>query len=177
MSGRNESAKKRRQAVISFLILLPFTLVFLGMAFALGTEPRILMERTGEHAFRVTGSNQILGLRFYTKTIEGVDRVQLATAASNDRTESLKERQKRMDQVRLDFIATDGSRLSWGREEDSRKIDAFMRSDAPSFLLTESPPWWRTGLTWLCLALAVLIFTGTIQNCFFAKPTGFSAVN
>lgn len=176
MPGQNESAGKRCQAVISFLILLPFTLVFLGMAFALGTEPCILMERTGEHTFRVTGSNQIFGFRFYTKTIEGVDRVQFATAARNDRTESIKERQMRMDQVRLDFIAADGSRLSWSREEDSRKIDDFMRSDAPSFLLTESPPWWRTGLTWLCLVLAVLIFIGTIQNCFFVKPTGFSAV-
>ncbi|MBE2180967.1 MAG: hypothetical protein IAE97_10895 [Chthoniobacterales bacterium] len=160
----------------SFLILLPFTLVFLGMAFALGTEPRILMERTGEQTFRVTGSNQIFGFRFYTKTIGGVDRVQLATAARNDRTESIQERQRRLDQVRLDFMATDGSRLSWGREGDSRMIDDFMRSNAPILQLVEPPPWWRTGLTWLCLVLAVLIFTGTIRNCFFAKPTGFSAV-
>ncbi len=176
MSGQDESAGKRRQAVTSFLILLPFTLVFLGMAFALGTEPRVLMERTGVQTFRVTGSNQIFGFRFYTKTIEGVDRVQRATAARNDRTESIQERQRRLDQVRLDFIAADGSRLSWGREGDSRTIDDFMRSDAPILQLAELPPWWRTGLTWFCLVLAVLIFIGTIQNCFFAKPTGFSAV-
>lgn len=162
--------------MISFLILLPFTLAFLGMALALGTEPRLLLERTGDHSFRVTGSNQIFGFRFYTKAIEGVEGFQLASAARNDRTESIQDRQKRLDQLRLDFIAANGAVLSWGREEDSRKIDDFMRSDAPSFLLSETLPWWRTGLTWLCLALAALIFIGTIQNCFFARPAGFSAV-
>ncbi len=165
-------AKKRQEALVNFLILFPFTLVFLGMAFALGIEPHMKLERTGPRVFRVTGSNHILGFQFYSKTIEGVEGYRHADASRNDRRDSMEERNRRSARKRLAFDAGNGWELSWGRTEDSTKLDAFIRGTEPELLLIDTPPWWRKGLAWLSLGAGVLVFIGTIQNCFFVKKSG-----
>ena len=162
---------KRQQAKFEFLILACFALPFFGMALALGTEPHLLFERTGKEVFRVTGSNHFAGVQFYSKTIEGVETVQLATGARNDRRDSPSEKQRQLKRVRLDAIGANGARLSWGREDDSRMISDFMRGAEPSLLLVDRPPWWRMSLTWLSLALGTLIFFRAIRSFFPKKGT------
>lgn len=167
--ARDDARKKRRESVVNFLILFPFVIALLGSAFVLGTEPRMLLERTGERTFRVTGSNQFAGYRFYSKTIEGVEGVSLRTAARNDRRDSAAERRRQLKRKRLDFEAANGAVLSWDREDDSRMIDDFMRGDALTLALEDPPPRWRMALSWFCAGLAGLTFLGVIQNCFFPK--------
>jgi hypothetical protein len=165
-------AAKRRQARFEFLILSAFAVAFFGMALALGTEPRMHLERTEPHAFRVTGSNHYFGHQFYSKTIEGVDSVDLRNSYRGRREDSLKERQRQMKQIRLVFEGADGTRLSWSRTEDSRMIDDFMRGEEPTLSLAAPPPWWRAALTWLCLGLGGLIFFRAVQS-FFPKPSAW----
>ena len=167
--ARDSGRKKRREAVVNFLILFPFVIALLGCAFVLGTEPRMLMERTGERIFRVTGSNQFAGYQFYSKTIEGVESVRLASAARNDRRDSVEERRRQLKRKRLDFEAANGAVLSWDREDDSRMIDDFMRGDATTLALADPPPRWRMALSWLCAGFAGLTLIGVIQNSFFPK--------
>lgn len=166
-----DSAQRNRpkEAVVSFLILLPFSIALLGCALVLGIEPHMRIERRGERVFRVTGSNHIAGVQFYTKTIEGVTGVRLASAARDDRRDSVEERNRRARRKRLDFEAANGAVLSWGRTDDSRGIDEFMRGTAPTLALVDSPPWWRKGLSWFALVLGGLTFIGTIRNAFFPK--------
>jgi len=163
------SRAKAKKAVVNFLILFPFVLALLGCALALGIEPRMMVERTAERTFRVTGSNQFATFRFYSKTIEGVESVRLATAARSDRRDSMEERNRQLKRKRLDFEAADGAVLSWGRTDDSRMIDEFMRGDAPSLALADPPPRWRMALSWLCAGFAGLTLVGVIQNSFFPK--------
>lgn len=165
---------KRKKAIIDFLILLPFTISFLGIALALGTEPRMLLERTGKQVFRVTGSNHFAGFQFYSKTIEGVESVNQRNAYRGRREDSMQERNRQMKRVRLDFDGADGSRLGWGRVSDQRLIDDFMHGDSPTLALAAPPPFWRAGLTWLSAALGGLIFIGTVQNSFFPKKSPFA---
>jgi len=159
---------KRQQARFEFLILMCFALPFLFMALALGTEPHMLFERTGRQVFRVTGSNHFAGYEFYSKTIEGVESVRLASGVRKDRRDSPADRQRQSRQLRLDATGADGAVLSWGREDDSRTIDDFMRGDAPRLQLVERPPWWRLGLTWLSLALGTFLLFRAIRS-FFPK--------
>ena len=161
-------AAKRRQARFEFLILSLFAIVFVFLALALGTEPRMHLERTGQRVFRVTGSNHYFDHQFYSKTIEGVDSVDLRNANRGRREDSIEERNRQTRQVRLVFEGADGARLSWGRTEDSRLIDDFMRGDAPTFSLAASPPLWRAALTWLSLGLGGLLFFRAIRS-FFPK--------
>lgn len=152
------------------MILSGFAIAFFGMALALGTEPRMFLERTGQAVFRVTGSNHYFGRQFYSKTIEGVDSVDLRNAYRGRREDSLAERNRQMSQVRLVFEGADGARLSWGRTEDSRMINDFMRSEAPTLSLAPPPPLWRAALTWFCLGLGGLILFRAIRS-FFPKPS------
>jgi hypothetical protein len=161
--------KKRKEALVNFLILFPFTIAFLGMALVLGIEPHLKLERTGQRVFRVTGSNHFAGVQFYSKTIEGVEGVRLASAARNDPRDSMQERNRRSNRKRLDFEASNGAVLSWQRTDDSQFIDDFIRGNEPVLSLIGTPPWWRAGLSWLSAGLGVLVFIGTIQNCFFVK--------
>jgi len=161
--------RKRREAVLSFFILFPFVLALLGCALALGIEPRMMLERTAERMFRVTGSNQFAGAQFYSKTIHGVQGVSLSSASRNRSTDSIEERNRQAKRKRLDFVAKDGAVLSWGRIADSRLIDDFMRGNAPTLSLADSPPPWRMALSWFCVGLGGLTFVGVIQNSFFPK--------
>lgn len=129
----------------------------------------MFVERTAERTFRVTGSNHFADRQFYSKTIDGVESVRLATAARNDRRDSVKERNRQLKRKRLDFVGANGARLGWGRIDDSRLIDDFMRGDAPSLSLANPPQGWRMALSWLCAALAGLSLIGAIQNAFFPK--------
>ena len=163
--------KKRKDALVSFLILFPFTIALLGCALVLGIEPHMKLEQTGQRVFRVTGSNHFAGMQFYSKTIEGVEGVQLAHASKGNRvrSETMQERNRRLDRKRLDFKAANGAVLSWDREEDSRMIEDFMRGSEPGLLLIDKPPLWRNALSWLCAGLGVLVFIGTIRNSLFSK--------
>lgn len=165
----DSARKKRKEAVVNFLILFPFVIALLGCALALGIEPRMLLERTATRTFRVTGTNQFAGYQFYSKTIEGVESVRLATAARSDPRDSIKERNRQLKRKRLDFETADGAALSWGRTDDSRMIDEFMRGDASSLSLTDPPPRWRMALSWFCVGLGGLTLIGVIQNAFFPK--------
>jgi len=161
--------KKRKESVVNFLILFPFVVALLGCALALGIEPRMFLERTAERTFRVTGTNQFAGQLFYSKTIDGVENVRFATAARSDRRDSMEERNRQLKRKRLDFVAADGAVLSWGRTDDSRLIDEFMRGKDPSLSLADPPPRWRMALSWFCVCLGGLTLIGVIQNSFFPK--------
>lgn len=128
----------------------------------------MLFERTGPRVFRVTGANHFAGFPFYRRTIEGVESVQLASAARNDRRDSVEERLRQSSRMRLDAIGVDGARLSWGREQDSRMIDDFMRGTEARLVLADPPPWWRVVLTWFSFALGLLIFFRAVQ-CILPK--------
>jgi hypothetical protein len=160
---------KVKKSVVDFLILFPFVIALLGCALALGIEPRMLLERTAERAFRVTGSNQFAGHQFYSKTIEGVEGVRHADGSRNRREDSIRERNRQASRKRLVFDAADGAMLSWDREDDSRLIDEFMRSDASTLSLKDPPPRWRMGLSWFCAGLGGLTLFGVIRNSFFPK--------
>lgn len=162
------AVKRRRDALIAFLILSVFAIGFCGTALVLGVEPRLLMERTGERVFRVTTSSHFAGRRFTMKTIEGVDRVQLADARRNRPGDSIRERQRQTERKRLDLLNPSGAAVSWDREDDSKLIDDFMRSQAPTLTLTDAPPRWRMTIAWGCIAFAALIWIGAIQG-FFPK--------
>lgn len=162
-------AAKRKEAIFGFLVLSGFAIAFLGVALALGTEPRMLLERTGGRVFRVTGSNHFAGFQFFSKTIEGVERVDVRNASRNRREDSIQERNRRVSRLRLDFTGADGSVLSWDREQDRAMVDDFMRGDAASLALAAPPPRWRMALSWLSAGFAGLILVGAIQNAFFPK--------
>ena len=153
---------------------LPFVIAPSDVPLALGNEPRMLLERTAERTFQVTGSNQFAGYRFYSKTIEGVQGVRHADGSRNRRSDSMKERELQTRRKRLVFDAANGAELSWARTDDSRMIDEFMRGDASSLALKDPPPRWRMALSWFCAALGGLKFYGVIQNAFFPKKSVFA---
>ncbi len=161
-------AAKLREARFAFFIFSGFAVAFFGMALALGTEPRMLLERTGERVFRVTGSNHYFGHQFFSRTIEGVEGFRLADNSRKLREDSIKDRQRRARQKRLAFTDAKGWELSWGRVDDSRVIDDFMRGDATTLALADPPPWWRVALTCLCLAMGGLLVFNALKR-FFPK--------
>jgi hypothetical protein len=165
---------KFKKSVVNFLILFPFVISLFGIALALGTEPRILLERTGERAFRVTGSNQFAGYQFYSKTIEGVEGYRLADGSRHRREDTIQERNLQAKHKRLAFKGNTWRELSWGRTDDSRVIDDFMRGDATTLALAAPPPRWRMALSWACAALGGLTFCGVIKAAFFSKPSVFA---
>lgn len=162
--------KKRRDAWFAFLIIGSFAIVFLAMGFALGIEPRMYFERTGKEVFRVTGSNHFLGRQFYSKTIEGVESVSLASGMSSSRSGSLRERDRQTKHAHLEIVGADEARLGWGRTSDSQPIFKFMRSAEPVLDLRDPPPLWRMALSWASLAFGGLIFIAALKSFLPKKP-------
>lgn len=86
------SMAKLRGAILASLFLSVIALGFLGTGLALGTEPRLVLERSGPGTFRVTGSSYFAGYQYFTKTIDGVTSVAVGSAARDWRSDSLQER-------------------------------------------------------------------------------------
>ncbi len=135
----------------------------------LGTEPRLLIERTGDQLFRITAFNLFAGQQFFTKTIEGVSEYRVDDAVRDGRHDSAKEDRRRRSQKHLEFFGSDGARIGWDRESDYTVVGEFMRSQQPSLSLAEPPPTWRMAIAWFCVALGTLSFIGAIQSSFFPK--------
>lgn len=58
--------------VFACLFLTALAVGFLGAGSILGTEPRLVLERSEAGSFRVTGSNHFAGYKFFSNTIAGV---------------------------------------------------------------------------------------------------------
>lgn len=160
---------KLRGAVLAFLFLSVLAFGFIGTGLVLGTEPRLVIERSTPGSFRVTGSNHFAGYQFFTKTIEGVSSVTVGSAARDRLGDSQRERQRRQSQKHLDMFGVDGRRLGWDREDDKRQIEDFMRGNEPRLALADPPPTWRMTLAWMSAAFGALAFIGAIQSSFFPK--------
>jgi hypothetical protein len=157
--------------LFGFLFLTALALGFLGTGLVLGTEPRLVFERSEDGSFRVTGSNHFAGHQFFTKTVEGVTTVVMDDAVRDGRHDSARENRKRRRQLHLDLAGANGARLAWDREGDRRLIEDFMRGKEPGLALADPPPLWRMGLAWFCAGFGALTFLGAIQNTFFPKKT------
>lgn len=160
---------KLRDAFLAVLILSVFSLFCFGAAFALGIEPRLVLERTGPRTFRGTGSNHLAGYQFYTKTVDGISQVVVGSASRDRSGDSVKEKQRRASQKHLDLYGADGRRLGWDRMDDQRIIEDFMRGQEPRLALANPPPLWRKVAAWFAAGFGALIFIGAIQSNFFPK--------
>ncbi len=160
---------KLRGAILAFLFLSVIALGFLGTALALGTEPRLVLERNGLGAFRVTGSSFFAGYRYFTKNIDGVTRVAMGSAARDWPSDSMRERQRQQSRKHLDMYGANGERVGWDRESDQRQIEDFMQGTEPRLALADPPPFWRMSIAWFSAGFGVLVFIGAIQSNFFPK--------
>ncbi|HEX8312796.1 MAG TPA: hypothetical protein VF614_15850 [Chthoniobacteraceae bacterium] len=154
--------------VFAFMFLTALAVGFLGAGWVLGTEQRLVLERSETGSFRVTGSNHFAGTQFFSKTIEGVTKSVVDDAVRDDRRDSAKINRKRRRDFHVVFAGANRTELSWGRKNDSLLIDEFMRGTEPSLALSDVPPLWKRGAAWLLLGLGTLTFVGAIQS-FFPK--------
>lgn len=154
---------------VAFLILSAISLAILLAGLVLGTEPRLVLERSGDGVFRVTGANYFAGRQFFSKTIEGVRDFKEGNAVRDRRGDSAQEQRRRRDQRHLAFYGSDGARVGWDRVSDHRAIDEFMRGSEARLALANPPPGWRMAAAWFCLGFGTLSFAGAIQSSFFPK--------
>jgi hypothetical protein len=168
--------KKLRGAVLACLFLSALALCFMGAGLVLGTEPRLVLERSGPGSFRGTGSNHFAGYQYFTKTVDGISKVIVSSAARDRSSDSLAERQRRERQKHLDLYGADGRRLAWDREHDQRQIEDFMRGEEPRLALTDPPPLWRMGCAWFVAGFGALVFVGAIQSNFFPRTKTLSGL-
>lgn len=155
-------------ALSEFFILAAISLAIGAVGLVLGTEPRLMIERTANREFKVSASNHFAGLQYYSRTIDGVSGV-VQDDAMRDRTDSAKENRKRRKQKHLDFFGSNGSRVGWDRESDQSLIEEYMRSEEKTLSLAEPPPTWRMIAAWFCVVLGALSFIGAIQNSIFPR--------
>jgi len=155
--------------VFAFLFLAVLAACFLAAGLVLGTEARMLIERTEERVFRITGSNHFSGYQFHVKTIDGVTGVVQDDALRERLGDSEYERWRQRRQKHLEFLGSNGM-LRWTREKDQAMIEEFMRGKDASLGLAEKPPLWRMGAAWFMVVFGGLTFLGAIQS-FFPKKT------
>jgi hypothetical protein len=155
----------------AFLILSAISVAIVLAGLVLGTESRLVMERTGDRVFRVTAFNGLAGQQFFKKTIEGVSDVNVDDAVRDGRHDSVKEDRRRRRQKHLEFSGSDGARIGWDRESDYSLVGEFMRGHEPSLALADPPATWRMATAWLCIGLGTLSFIGAIQSSFFPKKS------
>jgi hypothetical protein len=153
----------------AFLFLSAISGAILLAGLVLGTEPRLVMERTGDRVFRVTAFNVFASQSFFKKTIEGVGDVKVDDAVRDGRRDSVKEDRRRRRQKHLEFFGSDGARIGWDREMDYTLVGEFIRGNEPSLSLANPPPTWRMAIAWFCIGLGTLSFFGAIQSSFFPK--------
>ncbi len=161
-------AGQKGGALTAFFILAAISLGIGAAGLVLGTEPRLVIERTADREFRVSASNHFAGFQFYSKTIDGVSEV-VQDDAMRDRTDSAKENRKRRKRKHLDFFGADGARVGWDRESDQSLIEEYMRGKDKTLSLAEPPPTWRMIAAWFCVVLGALSFIGAIQSSIFPK--------
>ena len=169
-------AKKLRRAFLAVLIVSVIALGFVGAGLALGTELRLVLERSGPGTFRVTGASYFAGYRYHLKTIEGVTEVVVSSAARDRRSDSLRETQRRQSQKSLDLYGADRRRIGWAREDDKRQIEDFMSGTEPRLALADPPSFGRMSAAWCSAGFGVLIFIGAIQSNFFPKTKTLSGL-
>jgi hypothetical protein len=159
---------------LAFLFLTALALGFMGAALVLGTEPRLALERVTDGAVRATGSNHFAGWSFFSKTIDGVNKVAVDNAVRDERRDPQKLNRKRRRDLHLDILTATGARLGWDRESDLSAIEKFLRSEEQSLALADRPPLWRMGLAWFLAGFGGLTLIGAIQNLFARKgmPSG-----
>lgn len=160
-----------RQRLSSLFILSTISLAILLSGLVLGTEPRLILERTGDRTFRVTASNNFAGRPFYSKTVEGVNEVLQDDADRNRRGDSAKKKKQQRKQKHLDFFGNDEARVGWDRETDQTAIEEFMRGSEQSMRLEDPPPLWRMIASWFCVGLGGLCLIGAIRNSLFPSTT------
>ena len=160
---------------VAFLILTAISGAILLAGLVLGTEPRLVLERTGDGVFRVTGANHFAGWRFFSKTIEGVRDVVTGDATRDRRGDSQQERRRRRNQRHLAFYDSAGAKVGWDRESDYGVVSEFMRGGERTLALTDSPPGWRIVAAWCCVGFGLLSFAGAIQSSFFPKKDAGAA--
>lgn len=160
---------KRGGHFLAFLILTAFAVALLLAGFVLGTEPRMVFERSADGTCRVTGSNHFSGRQFYSKTIDGVKSLVMDDAVRDRRMDSIEENRRRKRQKHLDILGANGAALGWDRESDKRLIEDFLRGTDPTLSLQDPPPMWRMAAAWFLAVLGVLTFLGAIQSSFFPK--------
>lgn len=158
-----------RLVLFGFLFVTAIAAGFLGTALALGTEPRMLLERSEDGSFRVTGSSFFSGYQYFSKTIAGVTKVEVGSAARDWHNDSLREKQWQKNQKHLDLYGADRARLGWDREGDQTQIEAFMRGTEPTLSLTDPPQLWRMSIAWFAAGFGVLVFIGGMKNAFPKK--------
>ena len=100
--------KKLRKALFAVLILFVIAFGFVGAGLALGTEPRLVRERSRPGTFRVTGSSYFTGFRYHSKTVEVV----VSSAARDRSSDSLREKQRWQSLKSLDLYGADRRRIA-----------------------------------------------------------------
>lgn len=165
---------KMRSAMLAFLFLSAMALSFFGVALVLGTEPRLVLERSGPASFRATGSNHFSGYRFFTKSVDGVTEVIAGNAVRKGRRDSEQENRTRRRQKHLDLFGADGARVGWDREDDRRQIEDFMQGSELRLALADPPPLWRMSLAWCSAVFGALVFLGAVQSFFPKSGKGSS---
>lgn len=166
MSTKKIPIEQKGGALTAFFILAAISLSIGFAGLVLGTEPRLVLERSADREFRVSASNHFAGLQYYSKTIDGVSEV-VQDDAMRDRSDSSKENRKRRKQKHLDFFGVGGARVGWDRESDQSMIEEYMRSEEKTLSLAEPPPTWRMIAAWFCVVLGALSFIGAIKNSIF----------
>ncbi len=164
--------RKAGEYFTSFLILSAISLSILFAGLILGTEPRLVMERTGERTFRVTSSNYFAGRPFFARTVDGVTEVVVDDAVRAGRRDSAKEVRRRRRQKHLEFQGSDGTTIGWDRESDYLAVGEFMRGQEERFQLSDPPPMWRRAAAWFCIGLGSLSWIGAFQSSFFPRKNG-----
>lgn len=160
---------KRGEYFLGFLILSVISTSILLAGLALGIEPRLMLERSADDTFRVTGSNHFAGKQFFSKTVDGVRGFSTGSAARNRRIDSAKEERRRSKQKHLAFYGKDGARVAWDREGDRQVLNEFILGKEAKLELTDPPPGWRIATAWFCIGFGMLTFIGAIQSRFFPK--------
>jgi hypothetical protein len=171
MQANRSSQQTIQQRFASLLVLSAISVAILCAGFVLGTEPRLIVERTQDRVFRVTAANHFAGIAFYSKTIEGATEVLQSDADRNRRGDSAKKKRQQRKQKHLDFFGNDDARVGWDRETDQVLIEEFMRGSAPTLRLEDRPPLWRMVASWFCLGLGGLCLVGAIRNSIFPSAT------
>src|SRR5215204_5554559 len=87
--------------LLAFLFLTALAIAFLGAGLVLGTEPRLVLERSEAGSFRVNGSNYFAGRQFFSKTIEGVKGLIADNAVRDGRRDPERVNRKRRRDLHL----------------------------------------------------------------------------
>lgn len=169
-------AKKLRGALLAVLFIFVLTLGFVGAGLAIGSEYRLVLERSGPGTFRVIRSDYFAGYEYFTKTIGGVTEVVTVSAARDWNSDSIVEKQRRQSRKSLDFYGADRRRIGWNREDDQRQIEDFMQGTEPRLALANPPPFWRRSVAWFSIGFGLLIFIGAIRSNFFPRTKTLSGL-